>query len=156
MHDDPLRPDEAEREADAFASEFLMPAAEIRPQLNRLDLARAALLKRYWKVAMSAIIRRARDLGRIDDRRYQSLNVQISQRWWRKIEPVELEHEQPSLIPQILHLHHDEHGYDIDDLALLTGLTRNEYIARFQDHPRRQAYCREITRTEEPSRAAAQ
>jgi Zn-dependent peptidase ImmA (M78 family) len=90
MHDDPRRPDEAEREADAFASEFLMPAAEIRPQLNRLDLARAALLKRYWKVAMSAIIRRARDLGRIDDRRYQSLNVQISQRWWRKIEPVEL------------------------------------------------------------------
>jgi len=134
MHDLPTPPEDAEREADAFASEFLMPAAEIGPQLSRIDLAKAANLKRHWKVAMSALIRRARDLGRIDERRYTSLNVQISQKGWRKIEPVQVEHEQPTLIPQIIKMHHDVHDYDVQVLARLTGLYDAEYSERFGDH----------------------
>lgn len=135
MHDLPASPEDAEREADAFASEFLMPAKEIWPQLLNIDLAKAASLKRHWKTAMSALIRRARDLGRIDERRYTSLNVQISQKGWRKVEPVQVEHERPTLIPQIIQLHHEQHFYDVDALATLTGLRTGEYIERFNDHP---------------------
>ena len=135
MHDIPAEAENAEREADAFASEFLMPASEIWPQLLHMDLAKAAQLKRHWKTAMSAIIRRARDLGRIDERRYKSLNVQISQKGWRKIEPVEIEHEQPTLIPQIIALHHGQHQYAVGELARLTGLFDEEYVERFNDYP---------------------
>lgn len=135
MHELPTPPEDAEREADAFASEFLMPAAEIRPQLNGIDLAKAANLKRHWKTAMSALIRRARDLDCIDERRYTSLNVQISQKGWRKTEPVQLEYEQPTLIPQIIHMHHHVHQYDVSELAQLTGLYESEYCERFSDHP---------------------
>lgn len=137
MHDMPAKPEDAEREADAFAAEFLMPANEIRRELRNLDLARAAQMKVRWKTAMSAIIRRARDLGQIDESRYRSLNVQISQRGWRKIEPVELEHEQPSLISQIISLHHEQHSYSIDELANVTGLHAGEYSRRFGDLPPR-------------------
>lgn len=133
MHDLPTPPDNAEREADDFASEFLMPAAEIAPQLNNIDLAKAASLKRHWKTAMTALIRRARDLGRIDERRYTSLNVQVSQKGWRKIEPVQIEHEQPTLIPQIIEMHHADHGYKVSDLARMTGLLEDEYSMRFGD-----------------------
>lgn len=137
MHDIPTRPDDAESEADAFAAEFLMPENEIRPELRNMDMTRAAQLKQRWKVAMSAIIRRARDLNQIDDSRYRSLNVQISQRGWRKIEPVELERENPSLLSQVISVHHDQHGYSVEELADLTGLVRSEYVARFGDHPPR-------------------
>jgi len=137
MHDMPEKPEDAEREADAFGAEFLMPASEIRPELRNIDMAKAAQLKLRWKAAMSAIIRRARDLGQIDEARYTSLNVQISQRGWRKIEPVELEREEPSLISQVIAVHHEQHAYSTKELALLTGLFQNEYAARFNDHPPR-------------------
>ncbi len=61
MHASPTR--DMEDEADEFASEFLMPAREIGPYLIDMDLSRAGQLKPYWKVAMSALILRARDLG---------------------------------------------------------------------------------------------
>lgn len=131
MHDLPVAPDDAEAQADAFASEFLMPAAEIRTHLTHIDMAKAAQLKRHWKVAMSALIRRARDLGKIDERRYKSLNVQISQKGWRKAEPVELEHEEPTIVRRVLDVHQSLHSYSVQNLADLTGLYRSEYVVRF-------------------------
>ncbi|MBS45277.1 MAG: hypothetical protein CMH83_19335 [Nocardioides sp.] len=137
MHTMPTAEADAEREADEFASEFLMPAREIRGQLNGLDLAGAARLKPYWKTAMSALIRRARDLGCIDDGRYKSLNVQISQRGWRKNEPVQIEREAPSTLRKVIDLHHDEHGYGVGELAAVVGLHAKEYADRFDDDQRR-------------------
>lgn len=138
MHDVPAAASataEREAEADQFASEFLMPAHEIKPQLRGMDLAKAAALKPYWKTAMTALIRRARDLGQIEDGRYKSLNVQISQRGWRKVEPVTIEHEQPSILPSIINLHHETHGYSITDLADVVGLLVGEYSELYDDRP---------------------
>lgn len=70
------------------SAELLMPATEIGPQLSAIDLAKAANLKRPGRTAMSALIRRARDLRGIDERRCISLDVQISQKGWNKIELV--------------------------------------------------------------------
>ena len=56
-----------EDEADEFASEFLMPAADIASSLSRMDLRRAAQLKPYWKVSMGALIKRAHSLGKIEE-----------------------------------------------------------------------------------------
>lgn len=138
MHDLPTQAENAEQEADAFASEFLMPAAEIRSQLAHIDLAKAATLKRHWKTAMSSLIRRARDLDQINDNRYTSLNVQISQRGWRKFEPVEILREEPTLLPQIIDLHHTQHGYDVPTLAAMAGLLSSEYEALYDDHPKKE------------------
>jgi len=133
MHDLPSSPEDAEREADQFAAEFLMPAAEIRSELTAIDLRKAAALKRKWRTAMSALIRRARDLGKIDDSRYKSLNVQMSRQGWLKLEPVQVEREQPSLIDDVLRLHRSEHGYSTEELASLTGLVDAEFVGLFGD-----------------------
>ena len=133
MHDIPGRAEDAEREADAFASEFLMPASEIRSELQGLDLARAAQLKVRWRTSMASIVRRARDLQVIDEAKYRSLNVQISQRGWRRAEPVEVPREEPSLLGQVIDVHHREHGYTTAELASVTGLNLDEYVALFSD-----------------------
>ncbi|MBS3177778.1 MULTISPECIES: helix-turn-helix domain-containing protein [unclassified Pseudoclavibacter] len=130
MHSSVELPDEAEAEADAFAAEFLMPASEIKTQLRAITLERAAQLKLKWRVSMGALIRRARDLGVIDERRYRSLNVSISQKGWRKVEPVELSRDEPSVLAALIRLHLEEHGYSKEDMGQLLQLEPVELTAR--------------------------
>ena len=93
---------EVEREADAFASAFLLPeqlmVESVSPQLN---LTMAGRLKSRWQVSIQMIVRRARDLGIIPERRYRSLFQQISARGWRKNEPGELVLERPRIYRQM-------------------------------------------------------
>jgi Zn-dependent peptidase ImmA (M78 family) len=119
MHQAPVL--DAEREADRFAAEFLMPANEIRSHLAQIDLPKAATLKRYWKTAMSALIRRARDLGVIAENRYRSLCAQMAQRGFNRAEPVELPQEFPTLVDAVVGIHLTHHKYSIRELAAAVG-----------------------------------
>lgn len=137
MHSVLVTTDEAEREADAFAAEFLMPAAEIRTALKGITLARAAQLKMVWRVAISALVRRARDLGVIDDSRYKSLMVSMSQKGWRKSEPVEVAHDHPTVMSSLINVHLADHGYTFDELAHVVALNADEFSSRFElERPR--------------------
>lgn len=116
-----------EGEADRFASELLMPAAEIGPRLAAgLDLARAAQLKPYWRVSMGALIRRAKNLNYITESRYKSLNVQMSQRGWLRHEPVDIEADRPRFLDQVIQIQLTS-GYSVDQLAKIAGLTVEEF-----------------------------
>ena len=77
MHQLPIVAEEAEPQADEFAAEFLMPAADIRRHLFNLNLEKAANLKLVWGTAMAAIIRRAKDLQTITPNRYKTLNIPV-------------------------------------------------------------------------------
>jgi Zn-dependent peptidase ImmA (M78 family) len=55
-------------------------------------------------VAISALVRRALDLRIIDQDRRTSLAKQISARGWRKVEPVEVRHEESTLFRNIAHV----------------------------------------------------
>jgi Zn-dependent peptidase ImmA (M78 family)/transcriptional regulator with XRE-family HTH domain len=71
---------EFEREADRFASEFLLPEETMsRIIVEPFTLIAAARIKAEWKVSIQAIVRRAHDLQLISDSTYKSLFVQISQ-----------------------------------------------------------------------------
>jgi Zn-dependent peptidase ImmA (M78 family)/DNA-binding XRE family transcriptional regulator len=80
---------ENEEEAYAFAAEFLMPAADVYPDLayQKISLFRLAELKSKWRVSMQALLRRSRELQILNDRQYRYLMMQISQRGWRSEEP---------------------------------------------------------------------
>jgi Zn-dependent peptidase ImmA (M78 family) len=94
----PMNRESREAEADAFASAFLLPRDPMLDELSPgLTLAGYARVKARWGVSMQAIIRRALDLGVIDQDRYRSLHIQISSRGWRKTEPVEIPKEVPSI-----------------------------------------------------------
>lgn len=80
-----------EKEADDFASAFLLPKRALLDELSpTLTLNGYGRLKANWAVSMQSIIRRALDLGVINEDRYRSLYIQLSSRGWRKKEPVEV------------------------------------------------------------------
>jgi len=55
-----------------------MPASQIKPQLHSITLAKLASLKPYWRVAMSALLRRATEFwGTITPRAKQYLWTQM-------------------------------------------------------------------------------
>lgn len=120
--------DDAEREANYFASEFLMPADDIRYQLpESLSINQLGDLKRFWKVSMAAIIRRARDLNVIEDSRYTSLNVQLSRAGYKKKEPdFDVFPDHPTIIKQLINIHFTDLGYSIEELAEYLSITVNE------------------------------
>lgn len=91
-----------ELEANQFASEFLMPADDIRKSLRNLDLPKAAALKGKWKVSMQAIIRRAYDLKVISENQYRYLNRDLSAKGYKKREPVLIPSERPKLLDALL------------------------------------------------------
>lgn len=96
MHDVPR--DDQEAEADRFASELLMPRADISSQLHDVTLARLARLKQEWGVSMAALLRRSRDLGEISDFQNRRLNIELSQAGYRTREPVDVTPEVPTLV----------------------------------------------------------
>lgn len=118
---------EPEDEADSFASEFLMPAREIGPDLSRLTLEKAAALKCYWKVSMAAIIRRAHDLGKINDRQYRYFNAEMNRLGYRKCEPAPIPPEEPRLFAEILEVHRSAHGRNVGALSALLGLRIHQF-----------------------------
>lgn len=115
-----------EREADEFAAEFLMPAKEIEPQLHDLSLPKLASLKPYWRVAMSALLRRAADLGTIAPRTKQYLWTQMGMRGYRTHEPVVIPGEEPTLLGELLEFHQQQLGYEPSEIAKLMFLKEPE------------------------------
>ncbi|MCG8407577.1 MAG: XRE family transcriptional regulator [Phycisphaerales bacterium] len=107
----------AEQEANEFAAAFLMPADEIRRDFrSTVTLADLAAIKRKWRVAMQAALRRARTINRIDEQRYKWLNIQIAKNGWKKSEPIQIEGETPTTLTRLLHMH-TEAGFSKSDLA---------------------------------------
>lgn len=107
----------AEKEADRFAAEFLMPRDEIYDELRNLTIPAAARLKLKWRVAIQALIRRAKDLGAITAGRYKSLCVRVSQLGYRKSEPNPLVPEPPKMLRLIIDSYLKGKGYDINELS---------------------------------------
>jgi Zn-dependent peptidase ImmA (M78 family)/DNA-binding XRE family transcriptional regulator len=108
---------EVEQQANEGASEFLMPASDIRGFLGDLNLKKLSSLKPYWKVSMQALIMRAADLGKITERQKRSLFVRMSQYGWRTQEPIEIPREEPTLVSELIEFHLGELGYSEEELA---------------------------------------
>jgi len=126
MHHD-IHPN-AETEANRFAAAFLMPRSDIIQELPAsLDISMLLELKMRWKVAMSALVRRAKELGTITESHAASLFFRMSRRGWRTSEPGRFPIERPALLDSILALQRGEHGYTIDELAQRVSLHASEF-----------------------------
>lgn len=104
-------PDEVmrqERQANHFASAFLLPKDTISADLDEslADSYRRSVLntlwplKLKWKTSFAAMLYRAKGVGKISPQQFQSGYVMLSQRGWRKNEP--LEEELPEERPEVL------------------------------------------------------
>lgn len=128
---------ELEVQADAFASEFLMPAKESKPQLaaHRLNLARLIDIKQHWKVAISMVAKRAVDLEAITERQGRSLFQMLNSRGMLKKEPFPMPPEQPAMLATILDTHVRSHGYTLSELSKLAMVSEQEFARGFPVAP---------------------
>lgn len=124
---------EIEPQANRFAAEFLMPGRDIRTDLRDVTLAKLAQLKPYWKVAMQALLYRAKELEAVTPTRWRSLWMQMTQLGYRTREPSEydLPPERPRLLRELVEAHIHDLGYSPSDLAELIPLNEVELWAAY-------------------------
>ena len=123
--------EEAEKQANAFAAQFLMPELEIKHMLYGLNISMLGELKRIWKVSMQSIIRRALDLGVITEQTRRGFQIRFSQEKWNKNEPIPLPLEVPSLISSTISLYKNELGYTNEDLQKIMGINQSDFSEWF-------------------------
>ena len=115
---------EAERQAQDFASSFLLPESRAREELpSRLDSggwSRLAEMKRTWGISMSALLFRARTLRIISTDNFRSAMRYMSARGWRTQEPGDREMgapEAPLLLERSVRRAAVEAGVNIEELV---------------------------------------
>lgn len=87
-----------ERDADKFASAFLISRGDLIGHLGRVSsLAQLVSAKKRWGVSVAALARTAFDAGLISDWHYRDLCKQMSSLGYRTNEPHGLEHEKSVL-----------------------------------------------------------
>jgi Zn-dependent peptidase ImmA (M78 family)/transcriptional regulator with XRE-family HTH domain len=95
---------DAERQADLFAANFLMPEADVKaatPGLRNPDLGTLVEAKTRWRVSVAALNYRLHELGMISDWHYRELCIEIS-RLGRHLEVNSLPREQSQIYPKVL------------------------------------------------------
>lgn len=130
---------EQEQQANLFASELLMPADDIRPQLDGLttgDLHRLMALKAQWKVSIGALIQRAKTLELISDRQFREFRIKLSRLGWNTVEPIDLPPEQPCLLDTALDIRRTRDGLSDDELARIAYMTPKAFRRHYLDTSR--------------------
>jgi Zn-dependent peptidase ImmA (M78 family) len=137
------RGQEVEREANAFASAFLMPRSSVLANAPRMATVNHLVrCKVYWTVSVAALAYRLHDVGLASDWHYRSLCIEIAQRRYRKTEPNEAPRETSQMLAKIfaalrtegitkqniaaaLNVHTDELDQLVFGLALTSLNSRN-------------------------------
>lgn len=92
-----------EREADSFASAFLMPENDVRARVPRFLTASVIIqVKARWRVSAMAMAHRLRDLGLLTDWQYKSICIELTKRGYRTSEPIGIERETSAVWRKIL------------------------------------------------------
>ncbi|NLU09465.1 MAG: ImmA/IrrE family metallo-endopeptidase [Tepidanaerobacter acetatoxydans] len=91
-----------ESEAHKFAAAFLLPRESFINEVYSTSIDHFLSLKERWKVSIAAMVMRCQDVGLFTESQNLYLQKQISQRRWRKKEPLDdtLTPENPVLIKQ--------------------------------------------------------
>lgn len=93
---------EAEKQANAFASAFLMPRGSVLANAPRLPTYSTLVkLKKVWTTSVSALGYRLHELGLISDWQYRGLCIEIAKRG-RATEPEEAPKETSLVLPRVL------------------------------------------------------
>lgn len=95
-----------EKQANRFASAFLLPARTFTNDLVSPTLDGFWALKEKWQVSIKAMIVRCRDLDIIDDDYARTLFINYNRRGWAKREPLDdkLPIEQPKMLRRTFEL----------------------------------------------------
>jgi Zn-dependent peptidase ImmA (M78 family)/transcriptional regulator with XRE-family HTH domain len=101
QHAQPQGPD-LEREANAFASAFLMPKSSVLANAPRsATLPSLIRHKKHWLVSVAALNYRLHALGLTTDWTYRTLCIQLAQAGYRVKEPESINHEKSLVLEKV-------------------------------------------------------
>lgn len=124
-HAQPQGPD-LEREANAFASSFLMPRSSVLAMAPRApSLPSLIKHKKYWGVSVAALNFRLHSLGLTSEWTNRTLCIQIAQEGFRTNEPEPLPHEKSVVLEKIFAALREE-GLTKADVAEQIAITSQE------------------------------
>lgn len=116
-----------EKEANEFAAELLLPAAEVRHLLRPpLTIGRLGTLKRSWGVSMASLIYRASALRTITKDQHRRLMIMMGP--YRKVEPVQIERESPQMVSDIVAYFRTELDYTNEELVEALALPQSQAL----------------------------
>ncbi|MFI5299640.1 MAG: ImmA/IrrE family metallo-endopeptidase [Polyangiales bacterium] len=134
-HKDHVDDASIEAEADEFASEFAMPANDIRPHLRTVTLERLATLKLTWRMSIASMIMAARRLGLIQERWERTLWIGMSRNGWRVDEPNHVPRDEPALIGEVVTFFRKNLEYSEQQMAAMLHTSVTEFRASFGGNP---------------------
>lgn len=117
-----------ERQANEFASHFLLPNDAFLDSLVTINLEGFIQLKKYWLVSIGAMVMKTYNLGILNDNQYTYIQKKLSKNKWKKVEPLddELEVEQPSIFSEVYKM--------LATSGLFTNVSLNAKIGLPQDY----------------------
>lgn len=127
-------PESFEKEADQFASEFLIPTSECRNELINLTYQKLSQLKLYWNISKRAIVYKAKSIGAITDERYKSLMIELSRRGERVKESFDVEIDEPRIFSEILKAHREHLGYTLNEVMAIVNLNEADFRGFVNDN----------------------
>lgn len=125
QHAQPQGPD-LEREANAFASAFLMPKSSVLANAPKSATVPSLIRhKKHWLVSVAALNYRLHALGLTTDWTYRTLCIQIAQAGYRLKEPESINHEQSLVLAKVFSALRDE-GLSKSDVANQLSISPDE------------------------------
>jgi Zn-dependent peptidase ImmA (M78 family) len=116
---------EAEKQANAFASAFLMPRGSVLANVPRFPTYSTLVqLKKVWTTSVSALSYRLHELSVISDWQYRGLCIEIAKRG-RNTEPDESPRETSLILPRVLAALYED-GFSRARIAHALCLTASE------------------------------
>ena len=111
--------DRIEKEANHFASCFLLPRESFLRDIRSTSLTSFLPLKKKWKVSIQAMVYRCKELGVFSDSQMIYIQKQISARRWRKNEPFDDEWpcEEPIVLRTAVNMLVDRGDFSKEDFS---------------------------------------
>ena len=102
-HGDPKESRSAEREANKFASAFLIPENDVKARVPRpIDIEILLKAKTRWRISAMAMAYRLNTLGLLSEWQYKSLCIELGRRGYRAAEPGGIKRETSVIWHKIL------------------------------------------------------
>ncbi|WLF83494.1 XRE family transcriptional regulator [Moraxella sp. ZY210820] len=119
-----------EKEANLFASEFLMPEEAFRASCSRyLSLENMMGIKKIWRTSLKAVAYKAHKLGLISEWSYRTISSQINILGYHINEPEETHRDESVMLPKIMQLLTSQPNFSKEQMFEELGFYEDDFNA---------------------------
>jgi len=122
---------EAEKQANKFAAEFMLPISDCKKDFLNLKYKDLSMLKQFWKMSKASILYRAFEIGSISQNTFRYYFMTLNKTGERKNESGIISIAPPVILNKMVDLHLNVLGYNRNEMTELLGLYCDEITTSF-------------------------